>query len=70
MKYAVICEKTATRNSAYVPDLPACVAAGGTLQKTEELVRAAIEMHLAAMRESGDPIPEPTTLAEYIASPA
>jgi predicted RNase H-like HicB family nuclease len=70
MKYAVICEKTATRNSVYVPDRPACVAAGGTLQKTEELVRGAIETHLAATEEEGDPIPVATTLAEYIASPA
>jgi|SRR5580658_1075881 predicted RNase H-like HicB family nuclease len=67
MKYAVIYEKTATGYSAYVPDLPGCVAAAATLEETEDLMRGAIEMHLASMREDGDPIPAPTTLADYIA---
>jgi predicted RNase H-like HicB family nuclease len=67
MKYAVIYEKTATGYSAYVPDLPGCVAAAATQQETEDLMRGAIEMHLASMREDGDPIPAPTTLADYIA---
>jgi predicted RNase H-like HicB family nuclease len=70
MKYAVIYEKTATGYSAYVPDLPGCIAAAATLQETEELIRGAIEMHVAAMREDGDPVPEATTLTEYIAVPA
>jgi len=69
MKYAVIYEKTSTGYSAYVPDLPDCAAAGETQRETEELMRGAVEMHLAAMREDGDPIPEPTTLADYIAVP-
>jgi predicted RNase H-like HicB family nuclease len=67
MKYAVIYEKTTTGYSAYVPDLPGCVSAGDTLQETETLMRGAIEMHLASMREDGDHIPEPTTRADYIA---
>jgi predicted RNase H-like HicB family nuclease len=66
MKYAVLFEKTETGYSAYVPDLPGCVAAGATLQETAGLMRKAIQMHLAGMREDGDPIPEPTTIAEYI----
>lgn len=70
MKYAVIFEKTGTGYSSYVPDLPGCVAAGTTLEETAELMRGAIEMHLEGMREDGDPIPEPTTVAEYIAIPA
>ena len=67
MKYAVIYEKTSTGYSAYVPDLPGCVAAGETLKETEALMRGAVEMHLASMREDGDTIPEPTTRAEYMA---
>ena len=58
MKYAVIYEKTSTGYSAYVPDLPGCIATGKTLAETTELMRGAIEMHLDAMREDGDPIPE------------
>ena len=70
MKYAVIYEKTSTGYSAYVPDLPGCIAAGKTVAETADLMRGAIEMHLEAMREDGDPIPEPTTVADYIAIPA
>ena len=70
MKYAVIYEKTDTGYSAYLPDLPGCIAAGRTLEETSELMRGAMEMHLDAMREDGDPIPEPTTIAETIDIPA
>jgi predicted RNase H-like HicB family nuclease len=70
MKYAVIYEKTEAGYSAYVPDLPGCVAAGSTLTETESLMRVALEMHLEGMREDGEPIPPPTTVAEYIAIPA
>jgi predicted RNase H-like HicB family nuclease len=66
MKYAVLYEKTATGYSAHVPDLPGCVAAGDTMEETEQLMRGAIEMHLEGMREDGDPIPEPSTVAGYI----
>jgi predicted RNase H-like HicB family nuclease len=66
MKYAVLYEKTATGYSAHVPDLPGCVAAGDTLEETEQLMREAIEMHLEGMREDGDSIPEPSTIANYI----
>jgi predicted RNase H-like HicB family nuclease len=70
VKYTVIYEKTATGYSAYVPDLPGCISAGSTLEETTELMRAAIEMHLETMREDGDSIPEPTTMAGTIAIPA
>lgn len=67
MKYAVVFEKTATGYSAYVPDLPGCVAAGPTLEETADLIRSGIEIHLSAMREDGDAIPEPTTQVDYVA---
>ncbi|MFB3917835.1 MAG: type II toxin-antitoxin system HicB family antitoxin [Terriglobales bacterium] len=66
MKYAVIYEKTGTGYSSYVPDLPGCVAAGATLEETAQLIREAVEMHLEGIREDGDPIPEPSTVADYI----
>jgi len=66
MKYAVIYEKTKTGYSGYVPDLPGCVAAGDTLEQTSQLLLEAIEFHLAGMREDGDPIPEPTTVAAMV----
>jgi predicted RNase H-like HicB family nuclease len=70
MKYLIIYEKTATGYSAYAPDLPGCIAGGFTFEETAELMRGAIQMHLEAMRSDGDPIPEPSTRAEYIEAPA
>jgi predicted RNase H-like HicB family nuclease len=66
MRYAVIYEKTDTGYSAYVPDLPGCIAAGDTLDQTSQLMLEAIEFHLAGMREDGDAIPEPTTVAAMV----
>ena len=66
MRYAVLFEKTDTGYSAYVPDLPGCVAAGDTLEETAQLMREAISLHLAGMREDGEPIPEPRTIADYV----
>lgn len=66
MKYAVIYEKTDTGYSAYVPDLPGCIAAGDTLDQTSQLMLEAIEFHLAGMREDGDAIPEPTTVVAMV----
>jgi predicted RNase H-like HicB family nuclease len=69
MKYAVVYEKTDTGYSSYVPDLPGCIAAAATRQRTAALMRGAIEMHLSGMREDGDPIPKPKTVADYIEIP-
>jgi predicted RNase H-like HicB family nuclease len=66
MKYAVLFEQTETGYSAHVPDLPGCIAAGATLAETTELIRRAIGLHVAGMREDGEPIPEARTIAEYI----
>ena len=70
MKYLIIYEKTAAGYSAYAPDLPGCIAGGFTFEETAELMHGAIQMHLEAMREDGDLIPEPTTRADYIEAPA
>jgi predicted RNase H-like HicB family nuclease len=59
-------EKAATNYSAYVPDLPGCIATGVTVQETERLLREAIELHLAGIREDGDTVPVPTAVVEYI----
>lgn len=70
MTYTVIYEKTATGYSAYVPDLPGCIAAGRSLNETQRLMAEAVELHLDAMREDGEDIPEPTTVAGTVAVPA
>ena len=66
MKYAIVIERAAGNLSAYVPDLPGCVATGATVEETEHLLREAIELHLIGLREDGLPIPEPTSQIEYI----
>jgi len=69
-RYAVIIEKGPTNYGAYVPDLPGCVAVADSIEAVQKLIREAIEFHLAGMREDGDPIPEPTTIATYVETPA
>lgn len=69
MNFAVIYEKVSTGYSAYVPDLPGCIAGGATFEDTAELIRGAIELHLESMREDGDSIPELTTSAGCVAVP-
>lgn len=59
MKYAAVIERTGNGFSAYVPDLPGCVAAGDTRAETEALIREAVAEHLELLREGGDLIPEP-----------
>lgn len=59
MKYPVIYEKSASGWGAYIPDLPGCVALASTLDETKRLIQESAEIHLRAIREDGDPIPEP-----------
>jgi predicted RNase H-like HicB family nuclease len=66
MRYLVVFEKTDTGYSAHVPDLPGCIGAASTFDETVALMQTAIRMHLRGMREDGEEIPEPQTLAEYI----
>ena len=54
MKYAVVIEKTGNGYSAYVPDLPGCVAAADTRAETEQLIRDAVGYHLEMLREHGE----------------
>jgi predicted RNase H-like HicB family nuclease len=62
-RYAVIVEKGPTNYGAYVPDLPGCVAVAESVDELQQLIREAIQLHIEAMIEDGDPIPEPTTTA-------
>ena len=68
--YWVIYEKSSTGYGAYVPDLPGCITTGKTLEDTQANMQEAITGHLAIMREYGDPIPPPTTVAECVPIPA
>jgi predicted RNase H-like HicB family nuclease len=69
-RYAIVIEKAARNFSGYVPDLPGCIATGATVEETESLLREAIDLHIAAMREDGLPVPEPASVVEYLEVPA
>jgi predicted RNase H-like HicB family nuclease len=66
MKYAVVIEAAGANFSAYVPDLPGCIATGQTIEETENEIRSAIQFHLQGMKEDGQPIPEPSSAVEYV----
>lgn len=67
MEYVVVIEKAANNYSAYVPDLPGCIATGSTREETEAEIRSAIEFHIEGIVEDGDPIPEATTTVSVVA---
>lgn len=66
MRYAIVVEQAAGNYSAYVPDLPGCVATGGTVDEVETQIREAIAFHLQGLREDGLPIPPPSSRVEYV----
>jgi predicted RNase H-like HicB family nuclease len=66
VRYAVLFERAETNWAAYVPDLPGCMTTGASLEETKANIRAAIEGHIATLREFGDPIPEPSSLAAEV----
>jgi predicted RNase H-like HicB family nuclease len=65
-KHAVIYEPAGTGHSAYAPDLPGCIATGGTLEETRTRMHDAIEIHVASMREDGDLIPKPSYAVDML----
>jgi len=66
MRYAIVIENAGSNFSAYVPDLPGCVATGATAAEVEREIREAIELHIGGMREDGDPIPPPSSSVQYV----
>ena len=66
MKYAVVIEKAGDNYSAYVPDLPGCVATGKTRTEVARQIQEAIAFHLEGLREEGIPIPEAQTSMELV----
>jgi predicted RNase H-like HicB family nuclease len=66
MKYWVVIEKTRRNYSAYVPDLPGCIATGKTRAEVERLIREAIAFHIDGMKEGGLPVPKPSAWADLV----
>ena len=66
MRYAIVIENAGSNYSAYVPDLPGCIATGSSIAEVEREIREAIELHIEGMREDGDPVPSPSSSVQYV----
>jgi predicted RNase H-like HicB family nuclease len=66
VEYLVVVEKGKKSYGAYVPDLPGCVAVGETRREVLKLIREGIALHIEALREAGESIPEPTSKSEVV----
>jgi predicted RNase H-like HicB family nuclease len=66
MRYAILIENAGGNYSAYVPDLPGCIATGETVAAVEIEIRDAIRFHIDGLKQDGLPVPEPTSIADYV----
>lgn len=66
VSYAVVFEQAESNWAAYVPDLPGCMTTGATLEDTERNIREAIRGHLQVLRDFGERVPKPTTVAKNV----
>jgi predicted RNase H-like HicB family nuclease len=66
MRYAIVIEKTATGFSAYAPDLPGCIATAQSKAQIEKDMSEAIRFHIDGLVEDGLPVPQATSIAEYV----
>ena len=66
MRYLVVVEKGLDSYGAHLPDLPGCVAVGSTEEEVLKLIREAMELHLADLRRTGQPIPEPSSTSQFV----
>ena len=64
--YVVVFEKAKDNYSAYLPDMPGCIATGKTRQDVEKNIKEAITFHLEGLKEDGLPLPEPSSFTEYV----
>ncbi|MGB5354052.1 MAG: type II toxin-antitoxin system HicB family antitoxin [Woeseia sp.] len=66
MRYAVVIESADNNFSAYVPDLPGCVATGSSVEEAEAQIRDAIFFHLDGLRADNLPIPPASSRVDYV----
>ena len=59
MRYAIVIEKAIGNYSAYVPDLPGCIATAATIREVEDEIRDAIRFHIDGLKQDGIPVPAP-----------
>jgi len=70
MKYAIVIEPTDTGYGGYAPDLPGLGVVGDSADEVRQLLREAIALHLAGLREDGDPVPPPSAEIDYVETAA
>jgi predicted RNase H-like HicB family nuclease len=63
MTYKAIVERGETSWGAYIPDLPGCIAVGQSRAQVEDLIREAASAHVELLRERGEKVPAPSTVA-------
>jgi predicted RNase H-like HicB family nuclease len=66
LRFLVVVERASHNFSAYSPDLPGCVATGGTIEETRARMHEAIDLHIKGLKEDRLPIPEPSATAAYV----
>lgn len=66
MRYAVVIEKAGEGFSGYVPDLPGCVAAGGSVAAVQSELAALIPFHLEGLRAEGQVVPKAESVVEWV----
>jgi predicted RNase H-like HicB family nuclease len=66
VKYAVVYERIPRNYSAYIPDVPGCVATGVNREEVERRIREAIALHLEGLRREEEPVPEPSAWIELV----
>lgn len=69
MKHLIVIEKIATGFSAYSPDVPGCVATGGSHEEVEREMKEAIAFHLEGLKHEGQQLPQSSTAAAYVEVP-
>jgi predicted RNase H-like HicB family nuclease len=65
-RYAIVVEWAGTNYSAYVPDLPGCIATAKTIEAVERLLHEAIDVHISGLIEDGELVPEPSCVVDYL----
>jgi predicted RNase H-like HicB family nuclease len=66
-RYVVVIEGSGDSYSAFAPDLPGCVAAGGSPEEVERLMSEAVSLHIESLSAHGEAVPKPQAEVRYVA---
>ncbi len=60
--YLVVIECDGSSWGAYCPDLPGVGVVGDSKDEVAALIETAVSLHVEALREAGDEVPEPSAV--------